>query len=542
MIGGKQMFYFRTESIRNEDIKKIFVSTDLENRIIQALKFQNPTILEGSRGTGKTFLLRMAQIELNENYNIDKILPIYLSLSRTTLIQTNDPNQFTNWMMAKICKELYRQLAYKGLLVENIPITKLLFRNNLTTESLESKFDNITQAYESSYRRQAKNIDDSVISEIPEIEDFLELIEQICNFYDIQRICFLFDEAIHMFRPQQQRDFFSLFRKLRTPYIDCNAAVYPGVTSFGDSFEISHDANLISLERNIKDSDYLHTMQEIVYKQADEEKIKKIEEQKGNFKILAYSASGNPRMLLKTLERCNNLRWETIITVIKDFYITEIWSEHSALGERYTGHTEIVDWGRNFIEEKVIPSTQDKNNRRIRDTKSTCYFWIHRDVPEVVKESLRLLEYTGIVRKNGERIRATGSNIGTRYEIKLGCILALEKSNKISNQIIDYLDNYLFTEYSRNNNAFSNLPNPISVEPDSEIRVIINNLLRKSINDLSLTNWQKEKLIENGFNTINDVLNVSEQELMEQIYRVGEVKARRIQNAAIAEILEYLSG
>ena len=427
------MFYLRTESIRDEEIKKIFVSSNLERQIIDTLKSSNPTVLEGSRGTGKTFLLKMCQIELNENYSAEKILPIYLSLSRTTLIQTNDPNQFTNWMMAKICKELYRQLGYKGFLIENVPNTKLLFCRSLNTESLELKFNNIMEFYEKSYRNLDTNIDNSMISDIPEIEDFLAIVEQICKFYNIKRICFLFDEAIHMFRPQQQRDFFSLFRQLRTPYIDCNAAVYPGVTSYGDSFEISHDAKLISLERNIQDNDYLDIMEQIVYKQATKEKIKKIKEQKGNFKILAYSASGNPRILLKTLDQCNNFKSDTIIRVIKDFYIAEIWSEHSALGERYIGHREIVDWGRNFIEEKVIPSTKDKNKRRTSYKQSTCYFWIHRDVPEVVKESLRLLEYTGIVRKNGERIRATSSNIGTRYEIKLGCILALEKSNNIIN-------------------------------------------------------------------------------------------------------------
>ncbi|GGA00911.1 hypothetical protein CYANOKiyG1_12680 [Okeania sp. KiyG1] len=398
------------------------------------------------------------------------------------------------------------------------------------------------QAYENSYQNANQNLDSSIIAGIPEVEDFLSTVEEVCKFYKIQRICFLFDEAIHMFRPQQQREFFSLFRMLRTPYIDCNAAIYPGVTSFGDSFERFHDANLMRLERNIKDNDYLNTMEDIVYKQANEEQIRKIEKEKGNFKILAYSASGNPRILLRTLDRCNNLKTDTIIKVIKDFYIADIWSEHSALGERYTGHREIVDWGRNFIEKKVIPSTQDKNNRRIKHEESTCYFWIDRDAPEVVKESLRLLEYTGILRKNGERIRATYSRIGTRYEIKLGCILAIEKSNKTANQIIDYLDDYLFTEYSRNSNAFSNLPNPISLESDSEIREIINNLLQKSISNLSLTNWQKEQLIKNKFNTINDVLTVSEKKLIKSIRGVGEVKARRIQNAAIAAILEYLSG
>ncbi len=536
------MFYLRTESIRDEEIKKIFVSTDLEKRIINALKSQNPIILEGSRGTGKTFLLRMCQIELNESYSIEKILPIYLSLSRTTLIQTKDPNQFTNWMIAKICKELYRQLVYKGLLVENIPNNKLLLGNHLDTKSLASRFNNITQAYENSYRRPNKNIDDSIISEIPEIEDFLAIVEQICEFYTIQRICFLFDEAIHMFRPQQQRDFFSLFRNLRTPYIDCNAAVYPGVTFYGDSFEISHDANLISIERNIKDNDYLRTMEQIVYKQASDEKKRQIESDKGNFKIIAYSASGNPRILLRILDKCNNLKWETITRVIKDFYVAEIWAEHSGLGDKYKGHRDIVDWGRNFIEKEVIPKTKDKNDRRLVDQKSTCYFWIHRDAPEVVKEALRLLEYTGIVRKNGERIRGTNSQLGTRYEIKLGCILALEQAKDISNKIIDYLDNYLLTEYGAKSDNFSPLPEPINIESDAEIQQIINNLLQKSISELNLTNWQKEKLMKNNFKIIKDVLEVSEQEIIHRIHGVGEVKARKIQNAAIAEILEYLSG
>ncbi|CAD5983479.1 hypothetical protein NO976_04340 (plasmid) [Planktothrix agardhii] len=537
------MFYFRTESIRDEEIKKIFVSTDLERKIIDTLKSQNPTVLQGSRGTGKTFLLRMSKIELNDNFNKERILPIDLSLSSATLIQTNDPHQFANWMMAKICKKLYRELVCKGFLVENVPSTKLLLSNNLSTESLALKFNDITKIYEDSYRMQDKNIDTSIIDDIPEIEDFLEIVEQICGFYNIKRVCFLFDEAIHMFRPQQQRNFFSLFRQLRTPYIDCNAAIYPGVTSYGDSFEISHDAKLISLERDIKDNDYLSTMQQIVYKQATDEKIKKIEAEKGNFKILAYSASGNPRILLTILDKCDNLKWETIKKVIKDFYVAEIWAEHSGLGDKYKGHRDIVDWGRNFLEKEVIPKTKDKNDRRAVDQKSTCYFWIHRDVPEVVKEALRLLEYTGIVRKNGERIRGTNSQLGTRYEIKLGCILALGQSKEGSNKIIDNLDNYLLTEYGARSDHFNPLPEPINLESDSEIQQIIDKLLQKSINELkNLTNWQKKRLTENNFNTIEDVLEVLEQEIIDKIHGVGEVKARRIQNAAIAEILEYLSG
>jgi hypothetical protein len=58
---------------------------------------------------------------------------------------------------------------------------------------------------------------------------------------------------------------------------------------------------------------------------------------------------------------------------------------------------------------------------------------------------------------------------------------------------------------------------------------------------LDVTPWQKEKLTQLGLVTVRDVLNATEQKLKQANY-VGDVRARRMRNAAVAAVLEYLSG
>lgn len=49
------------------------------------------------------------------------------------------------------------------------------------------------------------------------------------------------------------------------------------------------------------------------------------------------------------------------------------------------------------------------------------------------------------------------------------------------------------------------------------------------------------RMMELGLNTVRDVLNATESKLKEANY-IGDVRARRMRNAAVAAILEYLSG
>ncbi len=107
-----------------------------------------------------------------------------------------------------------------------------------------------------------------------------------------------------------------------------------------------------------------------------------------NFAILAYAASGNPRLLLKTLSAAPSINSTQVNEVTRSYYRTDIWSEHSALAEKYPGHREVIDWGRQFLETLVLPELKKKNDEYLATDKDTsAYFWIHRDAPAIVKES-----------------------------------------------------------------------------------------------------------------------------------------------------------
>ena len=176
---------------------------------------------------------------------------------------------------------------------------------------------------------------------------------------------------------------------------------------------------------------------------------------------------------------------------------------------------------------------------------STIYFWINKDAPETVKESLRLLSYTGVLRKIDYSYRATRSQLGARFEVKYGCILALQSNpNSESKDFYDSLSIKKFPEFGKNHSAYAGIKNLNgAIEDEKAFKVSLDHMLKKPISVLQLlTQWQKKKLIAAGINTIEQLHQKTEESLIASIYNVGPVRARLIKNAATAELLEYLSG
>jgi hypothetical protein len=357
---------------------------------------------------------------------------------------------------------------------------------------------------------------------------------------------FFFDESAHVFRPEQQRQFFTLFRDFKSPYISCNAAVYPGVTHYGSSFEMTHDAIFKRIDRDLLSVNYVVEMEEMVLKQGGEVWAKSIKSQKELFNTLVFCAGGNPRLLLKTLDKCGKFNSASVNEVIRNFYRSDIWLEHTQLGEKYKGHKSIVDWGRSFIEDNVIPATISKNQERKSRGKSesTLYFWVSKDAPEQVKEALRLLNYTGIIRKYDSGVKATKSNIGDRFEIKFGCLIS-QYTSPISNskEIISNVKLDMFTEYGQNNTSYSSLSiSDIADFSDEEFLTSLQDQLNKPIYELDLTSWQKNKLSEINITRISDLLDATEEDLIAKLHQVGPIRARTMKNSATAELLESISG
>src|SRR5690606_28231546 len=103
-------------------------------------------------------------------------------------------------------------------------------------------------------------------------------------------------------------------------------------------------------------------------------------------------------IMLKTLARAPKLNSTQTNEVVREYYRSDLWAEHSTLPDKYPGHRQVIEWGRSFIEGVVLPDLQSKSTQYLaQEQKSTCFFWVHRDAPQAVKEGLRLLAYTGIV-------------------------------------------------------------------------------------------------------------------------------------------------
>ena len=535
-----ESYYVRTEDLKAEQVSDLFVETDKDRKIVNAIKSHQPVILEGSRGVGKSFLFKVAQAELKEDFNKEKVLPVYVTFNKSSLISTDDEDQFVHWMTARICSNIVRSLNRYGLLTST-PRSVGLLSGGSGSDAEETNVEKIASAYERSWDSDIEDLDLDIL---PTPTTMKQAVEDICRYLDISSINLLIDEAAHVFLPEQQRQFFTLFRDLRSPYLTCNAAVYPGVTSYGESFEPTHDANMHTLVRDPMSQNYVSTMQEMVTRQVDDDDtLQMIAHRQDNFSILAYASSGNPRTLLKTFRR-GGLSGNDVNNTVREYYRTDIWSEHSSLSEKYPNHRPLIDWGREFIENKVLKSLKNKNDRYLDDgDRSTAFFWIHRDSPQQVKESLRLLTYTGVVRSHSEGIKASRSRIGTRYMVNLGCLFALEpKPTSTSLNIASNLTPKRMTEYGENHESFRDLIDKTPDFNEVDTEDALERQIDKSIDVLDLTNFKKRKLRnEVGIETIGEVLRASESDI-QQAYYMGEKRSRRVKNTAYAAVMEYLSG
>ena len=203
-----------------------------------------------------------------------------------------------------------------------------------------------------------------------------------------------------------------------------------------------------------------------------------------------------------------------------------MWAEHSGLSERYAGHRILIDWGRNFVEQTVIPDANQKNELWQKEGKNerTCFFWLHRDAPEAVKEALRLLNYTGIVNKLDSGVVATRSELGTRYSVNVGCLAApAAYPVKFITDLKKGLSIKRFTEYGANFGAFTKLAEEVGTIVEADLSLIIREQFKKAVSVLDLTAYQIGALQSIGINTIGEALSSSEA-VFQKAHYIGPVR------------------
>ncbi|MFF7155716.1 hypothetical protein [Streptomyces sp. NPDC008139] len=527
---------FRTEDLTLEEVDNYFVETPFDRQVINTLKSKKTVVLQGARGVGKSFLFKVAQKEADDEFDRNRILAVYVTFNKASLLQTSEADRFKHWMLAKICNRIIREARKKGAIRPSSSIFSTLSRDG-NDEATEIRLQKLEHELEDAWKTTETT--PSVDSKI-DPEMIKDAVEDLCEQAQVRRIILLVDEAAHVFIPEQQRQFFTLMRDLRSPYLSIKAAVYPGVTYFGDSFQLSHDAEMINVNRDILGVNYLGSMRDIVTRQDPglEAQINRYGEA---FDSLAFAASGNPRVLLKTVSAAAPFNNANVQRVMREYYREIIWAEHSSLGDRYIGHREVIDWGRSFVQSHVIPALRKPRNQD-RDSDKRIFIWIHRDAPAAVKEALRLLCYSGILHEAGSGLVATRGLTGTRYMLNIGTRTGPEADPVSSTTWLrKSISIKRMVEFGANHDLYESIARLNVERMDEGRKVLLKSQLNRSVDDLDLTAFAKGRLRDLGFNTVGKILAASEKDF-QQAKWVGPVRSRQMMNVATTAVLEYLSG
>ena len=116
--------------------------------------------------------------------------------------------------------------------------------------------------------------------------------------------------------------------------------------------------------------------------------------------------------------------------------------------------------------------------------------WIHRDAPQPVKEALKLLAYSGIVTEHASGIRATRSEVGTRYAVNLGALIAQEGNPGTTGlRIARNLTPKRMSEFGANHPAYQSLLAQVPSFAEPEVGAVLQHQLAKPIEVLDVTYW-----------------------------------------------------
>ena len=571
----------RAEDFSDDQFVSCYTETERERDLVEKLKGPGAHLLEGPRGVGKSTLLKKAELELDEAYNTDKILAVYVNFKASLLVDTGPSeigySPFLCWVAAKLLDSLYKKCRTLQVLTTNDideRYQRLLgISNNATASGLEEIVRDLqglsTATTEDKKRELIERIKKRGLDNFSNVEAIAEFVRQIAKDKSLVRVNFLFDEAAHTFDERQQETFFEFFKLLHGDIIAVKAAVYPGITSYGGNFEIGQDAiklSFSSIDENLQNArDQLRKhFRELLQKRLPAPDFGKLANRGEALDMLILLSNGNPRMFLQAISKLissKEISKRSALSASNDFVSTELISYHAGLKKRLPRFASHIDLGIELVKAHLIPELQKKNQGKGEDPKiQTVYFTIDPLIQYKIHKSIALLEYSGFLYSKSV-VKTANRKQAKRYALHLG-VAANDKvfhssMSRDPDKAIKILSLTDYREFYSSDDRFSELVNDYPDQqtcPNGHIRQtegnfcpicgerfkmdhVIESLLNDSIDNLSLSDFLYSKVREFGALTVRDVLNLTESRLQEA-YRIGPKRSRQIIN--VAE--EYITG
>ncbi len=537
------IFEERAERLSEEELNKWTAQSEIDRAILEKIKGNGVKLLRGPRGSGKSTLFKLAYFELLAQ---EKCLPAYINYSQSLALEplfhntTSATKTFRQWVLHKVRLSIGEALVERGMPLDHI--------------DYEQSRNLIRQL-------EKGNVPEEIADELAPSE-LIEEIEGLLNKHQLSRSVLLMDDAAHAFSEEQQREFFEIFRQLKSRRISSKAAVYPGITSYSYSFNVGHEAEILETWCQPTDENYLPFMREIAERRLSTSMKQRFGDNYNEYiDLLALAAFGQPRAFLNMLSDCLDARAtklvsrKNVLDSIEEcaYYVDGVFD---ALANKIPRYSKFVEEGRS-VKLNTLSAILQYNKKRTGRSKTTM-IGIREPVPGSLDKILQFFEYSGFFRKI--KTHSRGADSYERYLVHNAAIvqsnsLALGRSFSIRD-LVDALqtsDSHIYVRTVTEkivDKAFSSLR--INLPPCSECghdraegqkfcgncgsrlkdSSIYNELLQKPISALPLS-LSKQKGIETRttLRTIQDILLDEDQTLL-KVPRIGKVWSRRIKTMA----------
>ncbi|WP_127507422.1 zinc ribbon domain-containing protein [Paenibacillus humicus] len=419
----ENVFQVRAENLTKEEILQWTSFTEKDQFIIKKLQGNSSKLLVGPRGSGKSMLMRWAYYSSIENE--PEILPIYINFEKYLYIEpilhqaSNGNVIFTKWVLSKVITQI---------------VPTLVECNRYDSEKFSKEILDFFKVDIEYLQRLTYQLEGgSAIDRIEELTSSVDLsvgnviafIKHILDQNNMKRAILLLDDAAHAFSPRLQKEFFEIFRVLKSREVSAKAAVYPGLTNYSPYFNIGHDALFLDVGYSPDEPDYISFFDDIMEKRFGDEVFTKLKENRAGLNNLYYAANGIPRGLIVMVEFLLDDNTRKKITQREYYDAIDMWTEtvsknHDSLKIRIPRYKNFVDVGSEIME-RLLELIKEYNKGKDKSSKAV-YIGISNPISAELQKVIDFLEYSGLLREK-KNISKGIKGVYTRYLVHLGKLI-----------------------------------------------------------------------------------------------------------------------
>ncbi len=459
-----------------------------DERVIAKLIAHGPVLLQGSRGSGKSALMREAAERLPLLPN-SPALGVYLSLRHMPLLRS--------------AGDEYQRILCQ-LLIDRI--------NRIVTEN--------------GYTFDASPSLSSVQASLTDLSQALQ-----------KRIVLMFDDAAHIGREASLADFFDVFRTLGSSAVSCKATIYPGVTNFGNRFDVYNDATVVDVIRDEDQPGFAALFGEVVKARYPELAEKRFASDLKLDEFAAFVGKGVLGNMRSFIFACNdvansedkNIGLPTLSKCFLEMTINFYWPLIDEVKPKLGKYVPIVGPAKDIAEALLTECGRQQNPSVI----------VHRDIIARLAKAFEILEYVGFISKRESSKAMKSGGRGSRYAINLCMLLESVTGTRLTAE--------LFQKWKMSHEEPVQLHSKGTVLADIELPDLLGDQEPEILNDpvetlhksptypYGISDRMVEKLRAANIVTVRDLYEASESEL-DAIEYVGEYRVRQLKNVVAQAI------